>query len=307
MHEHDHSNEKTGALVLSVIINVLLTVAEIVGGILSGSLSLIADAVHNLSDAAALAVALIARKIGKKPADSHKTYGYQRAEIVGALINLTALIVIATYLFYEGVMRAINPEPIEGWTVIIVSVIALVVDLATVFLLSTVSKNSLNIKAALLHNLSDAAASVGVIIAGTAALLWQFYILDAVITFVISGYMLWQGVALLKKTAHILMTGVPEDLNLEEIHEALAKAKGVSDVHHLHVWQIDEHKRAAEAHVVCDVQDLNERENVKKSLKALLLERFKIGHSTLEFEIPGSCETGDCIDSGLSQEMAHSH
>ena len=159
-HQHDTENLGDGKLMAAVVINVLLTVAQVIGGIISGSLSLIADALHNLSDAASLGIAIIARKIGRRPADELKTFGYKRAEVIAALINLTTLIIIGVYLIYEALWRLAEPQEIAGWLVVIVASIALVVDVVTALLTYAQSKNSMNIKAAFLHNLSDALASL---------------------------------------------------------------------------------------------------------------------------------------------------
>ena len=160
-HSHHHKPEGNIALGFAIFINALLTIAQIVGGIISGSLSLIADALHNLSDAAALAIALFARKIGLKPADEDKSFGYQRAEVIAALINLTLLITVSSYLIYEAIWRVFLPEQISGWIIVIVAGGALVIDMITALITFRMSKNSMNMKAAFLHNLSDALASGG--------------------------------------------------------------------------------------------------------------------------------------------------
>lgn len=153
-HGHDHGADDLpdGRLITAVAVNVLLTVAQIIGGVVSGSLSLIADALHNLNDAASLALALVARKLGRRPADKLMTFGYGRAEVVAALTNLTTLVIVGLYLIYEAVARFLEPHPIDGWIVIWVAGIALVVDVVTAVMVHAGAKNSLNIKAAFLHN-----------------------------------------------------------------------------------------------------------------------------------------------------------
>lgn len=285
-HSHDHGTENMGdgKLIAAVGVNVLLTAAQVIGGVLSGSLSLIADALHNLSDAASLGIALFARKIGRKPADAHKTFGYKRAEVIAALINLTTLVIIGLYLIYEALWRFAEPQEIEGWTVVIVAGIALAVDVVTAVLTYTMSKNSMNIKAAFLHNVSDALASVGVIIAGTLILLYGWYWVDTLLTLVIAGYVLWQGFTMLPKTIHLLMEGTPEHLSIEEVIAAMEGVDGVKNVHHVHIWQLDEHHNALEAHVVSKATQMADIEATKTRLKQLLSDQFEIGHSTLEFE-----------------------
>ena len=285
-HGHDHGAENMGdgKLIAAVGVNILLTVAQVIGGVLSGSLSLIADALHNLSDAASLGIALFARKIGRKPADENKTFGYKRAEVIAALINLTTLVIVGLYLIYEALWRFAEPQAIEGWTVVIVAGIALVVDVVTAVLTYAMSKNSMNIKAAFLHNVSDALASVGVIIAGTLILLYGWYWVDTLLTLVIAGYVLWQGFTMLPKTIHLLMEGTPEHLSIQEVITAMEAVDGVSNVHHVHIWQLDEHHNALEAHVVSKANQLADVEAIKSSLKNMLSQKYDIGHSTLEFE-----------------------
>jgi len=292
-HHHHHDIEAMGdrRLIAAIVINMLLTLAQVVGGIISGSLSLIADALHNFSDAASLLIAWVARRIGRQPADRFKTFGYKRAEVIAALINLVTLVLVGLYLIYEAIWRIFEPQVIEGWTVIIVAGVALVIDVVTAILTYTMSRHSMNIRAAFLHNVSDALASVGVIVAGTTILLYEWYWMDTVLTLLIAGYVLYQAATMLPKTIHILMEGAPEGIVINEVIHAMENIEGVSNVHHVHIWQLDEHKNALEAHVVID--DFVDTETVKIALKAELEQRFNIGHSTLEFEIK-QCEKPCC-------------
>ena len=289
---HDHgvkdlSEKGEVRLWWAVGANLLLTLAQIVGGVISGSLSLVADALHNFSDAASLLIALVAIRIGRKRSDKYKTFGYKRAETVAALINLTSLIIIGTYLLYEGVMRFINPQPIAGWTVVIVAGIALAVDVFTAFLTYSQSKSSMNIKAAFLHNLSDALAYVGVIITGSLILLYGWVWTDAAMTMIISLYVLWQGFVALPDVIHLLMDGAPRDIDMNHIILKVESLKGVQDVHHVHVWQLDEHRNALEAHVV--IEDWVRIDELKSVIKKVLHDEFAIEHSTLEFELTNQC------------------
>lgn len=283
---HLHSDNSTMGerrLWCAVGANIFLTLAQIIGGIISGSLSLIADALHNFSDAASLFIALIAIRIGRKPPDKYKTFGYKRAETIAALINLTTLIIIGLYLSVEACKRFIYPVPIEGWTVVIVAAIALFVDIYTAFLTYRHSKKSMNIKAAFLHNVTDALASVGVIVAGTLILLFGWIWTDATITLLISGYVLYQGFIQLPKVIHVLMEGVPKNINIKDVIDALTIHNEVLDVHHVHIWQLDEQRNALEAHIV--INSLSDMDQLKSTLKSILKDKFSIEHSTLEFEV----------------------
>lgn len=292
---HSHSyNENTGdqRLTAAVVVNVVLTLAQVVGGILANSLSLIADALHNFSDAAALGIALFARKISRKPADHLKTFGYKRAELIAALINLTTLIIIGLYLIYEAIFRFIQPEPVAGWTVIIVAGIALLVDVVTAILTFSQSKHSLNIKAAFLHNVSDALSSVGVMIAGVLIIYYDWYWVDPLLTLLIAGYVLYQGFSLMPKTIHILMEGAPARINLDDLVTMMESLDQVESVHHVHVWQLDEHRNALEAHVVVSKQNLRDIESIKQKIKSVLSDHYGISHSTIEMEL----QHGPCSD-----------
>lgn len=270
----------------AVVVNFLLTIAQIVGGVLSGSLSLIADAIHNLSDAMSLAVAYAARRIARRPADKTRTFGFSRSEIIAALVNYTTLIIIGLYLIYEAVLRFFDPHPIAGWPVVIIASIALVVDLITVFLTYALSKESMNVRAAFLHNLADALGSVGVIIAGTLIILYDWNLIDPIITLLIAGYVLWHAFLEIGDPIRILMLGTPPDVDLGELLHELKAIDDVEDVHHVHAWMIDEHNSSLEAHVVIAEERQHKAEFIKHSIKRMLRERYDINHATLEIELP---------------------
>ncbi|QDU83351.1 Cadmium, cobalt and zinc/H(+)-K(+) antiporter [Planctomycetes bacterium Pla163] len=292
MHDHHEGDSSDSRLVVAVLVNVLLTIVQVVGGVVSGSLSLVADALHNLSDAGALIVALVARRIARRPPDRLRTFGYRRAEVIGALINLTTLVIVGIYLIYEAVARYFDPQPIDGWIVVWVAGGALVVDTVTAVLTFTLSRNNLNIRAAFVHNVSDALASVAVIVAGSLTILFGWSWADVVATLLISAYVLVQGVSMMRGVVRILMEGVPPDLSIEEVASALASLEGVAGVHHVHVWQFDEEHRAMEAHLVVP-GGASDFVPIKQAARTLLEERFRISHTTLELELPS--EEGACV------------
>lgn len=277
-HQHNHSGD--GKLGIAVLINVLLTIAQIVGGLLSGSLALIADALHNLSDAGAIFIAIIARKIGNKSANKTMTYGYKRAEIIAALINSTSLIVIGTYLIYEAIGKYFNPSPIDGWIVLWVAGIALLVDVATAVITYTAgAKDNINIRAAFIHNISDALASIVVIIAGLMIIYYQLYIFDVVATIGISIYVIYHGLSMVNKCTMIIMQATPESVNIIDLQRALEKIAGVESAAHIHVWQLDDKSIFMEAHMKLNTHD---HERVKTATREILKSDFGITHSTLE-------------------------
>jgi cobalt-zinc-cadmium efflux system protein len=289
-HEHGHHHLDPDAgdrrIAAAIGVNMLLTVAQVIGGILSGSLALIADAIHNFSDAISLIVAYGARRIARRPADATMTFGYGRAEVVAALVNYTTLTVIALYLVWEGVSRLMDPPEVEGWIVVILAGVALVVDAVTAALTWSMSKTSMNIRAAFLHNVADALSSVAVIVAGTLILLYDWRLIDPLVTLGISAYILWHVGREIFPVIRVLMLGSPHDLPREEVARALAETEGVTAVHHVHLWDIDERRRSVEAHVV--VERMERFPDVAARIKAMLEERFGIRHSTLQPELPGS-------------------
>lgn len=287
-HHHHHVDPDSGdrAVAAAVGVNVALTVAEIVGGILSGSVALIADAVHNLSDAASLGIAWFARRIARRPTDETMTFGYKRAELVAALINLTTLIVIGIYLIYEAVQRFFAPVEVIGWLMIWVSVFALIVDAVTAWLTYRLSKDSVNIRAAFLHNVADALGSVAVIITGLLIVWFGWTWADPLATLIIAGYILWMAYGEIRGVIRTLMLGTPPGIEPGAVLAAMETVKGVSDVHHLHIWQISERVVSLEAHLVTEAETLPQIAELKAAMRDMLHERFEITHVTLDTETP---------------------
>lgn len=283
---HHHVNPEAGdrRVVFAVAVNLVLTVAQVIGGIFSGSLALIADALHNFSDAISLIIAFGARKIARRPRDSSMTFGYGRIEVVAALINYTTLIVIGLYLLYEAAVRFIEPQPVAGWTVVIVAGIALLVDLATAMLTYTMSKTSVNIRAAFLHNVADALGSVAVIVAGVFILLYDWRLIDPIVTVMIAGYILWQSAREIGPVIRILMLGSPLDIETDAVLETVTAIEGVENIHHAHFWQMDEHRAALDAHIVIKAGKWHEADAIKALVKRALCDRYGIDHTTLELE-----------------------
>ena len=244
-HNHVHADESMSdrRLVFSLLLNLLLTVIEVIAGAWAGSLALIADAVHNLGDCGSFVIAIVARRIGRRPSDERRTFGYRRAEIIGALINLTVLVVTSIYLLGEAVERLFREHDVDGQIMIVVAGVALLVNLATVALLHALLRGNMNVRAAYLHNLSDSFSSFGVVLAGVAIVFFGATWVDSAMTILVSAYVLKQSVPDIRRSIHILMEGAPADVNSEELVEAMQSVAGVGEVHHLHVWELDEHRR----------------------------------------------------------------
>ena len=285
-HGHAHIDPASGdkRVAIAIWANGLLTIAQVVGGIFAGSLALIADALHNFSDMASLAIAFAARKIARRPADARMTFGYGRIEIVAALINYTTLIIVGVYLIYEGGMRMIDPPEVRGWWVVILGAVALVIDTLTALLTYSMQKGSVNIRALFLHNLSDALASVAVIVGGALIILYDIRWVDPAITILIALYILYLAVTEIGGPVRTLMLGSPSDLDCADVIDAIRDTDGVADVHHVHLWQMQEHEVGLDCHVVLTEEAWADIEAVKAKMKSMLWDRFEISHSSLEFE-----------------------
>ncbi len=297
-HHHHHPHDAGSApgrpggerrLVFSIVLNLLITVAEVVGGVLAGSLALLSDALHNFSDTTSLGISLAARRIAGRAATHEKTFGYKRAEIIGAFVNLVTLLLIAFYLIKEAVERFLDPQPVDGAVMLAVALVGLLANVLTALLLFREARGSLNIRSAFLHIVADAVSSVGVVLGGVLILVYDVYLVDPILTLLISLYILYHSYQMLRQTVDILMEGTPRHLNLDEVVASVQAIDRVLEMHHLHVWQLDEHETALEAHIVIDRRDLEDLEALKSAVKQRLHDAFGIHHSTLEFEV-APCE-----------------
>lgn len=277
-HHHEISEKTVSYLLISFIINMLLSVVEIIGGILAGSIALIGDALHNTSDAFSILIAVVAFKIGHRKAEGRYTYGFRRAEIIGGFVNLILLFIAGIYLAVEGIEKLIFPQPIDGWIIIWVSVVALIIDAATAKLSHHGSEHNTNLRMVFLHNLADALGSLGVIVSGLCAVYLGINRVDGIIALLISAYMIYQSVMAFPKVVAILMNAAPEGMDLERIKHELKKISGVKDIHHLHVWCISEDAVSAECHIIADDTD------IISDVTQLLNNKFGIGHCNIQIE-----------------------
>lgn len=300
-HHHDHSDNSAVKLWFSIFFNLVITIAEIVGGILSNSLALLSDAIHNLNDTASLGIALYAQKVSKRNANDDKTFGYKRAQIIGAFVNLITLVIVALFLIKEGVERFFDPQTIDGYTMFWVAIIGLAGNLITAILLFKDAKESLNIRSAFIHIISDALSSVGVIIGGWLILKYNWYIVDTILTVMIGTYILWHSYHMLRLTINILMESKPDHIDLEKLKNEIEQIDHVCGAHHVHVWRLDENSTLLESHVVIEKDDLIRMEEIKSAVKKMLHDKFHISHSTLEFEFE------PCNDHHHGAEHVHIH
>lgn len=290
-------------VVAAIWANGLLTFAQVAGGIYAGSLALVADALHNFSDMAALVIALAARKIARRPANLKMPFGYGRIEVVAALINYTTLIVIGLYLIYEGGMRIFEPQEVAGWTVVIVGAVALIVDLATAALTYSMQKGSVNIRAMFLHNLSDALASIAVVAVGIIVILYDVKWVDPVVTICIAIYILYVAFSEIGTPVRTLMLASPPGISYEELIDVIGNMEGVVELHNVHLWQLSENASAFDAHIVLAREAWMGVEVIRKEIKNVLRGRFEISHSTLEFECYDRDSPCEYSTLGISEGM----
>ena len=281
-HEHHHNHEINNKtivyLIWSFLINILLSLVELIAGILGQSVALIGDALHNTSDAFSILIAILAYKIGLKKSNAQYTFSFKRAEIIGAFVNLILLFISALYLVVEGIEKIISPQNIDGKLIICVSIIALIIDGITAKLSHHESHHNSNMKMLFLHNLADALGSIGVIISGLCVIYFNWYFVDGIIALMIAGYMMFHSIVAFPKIVKILMNATPENIDINKIKKKLLKIKNVSDVHHNHVWNIDEHHISLECHIV------SEDINVITKAQKLLAKDFEIKHSNIQLE-----------------------
>jgi cobalt-zinc-cadmium efflux system protein len=294
-HAHHHGELKGRNLLISIFLNILITAAQVVGGIVSGSLALLSDALHNFSDVLSLVVSYIANRLAKKQASLHKTFGYKRAEILAAFVNASTLIIVAVLLIIEAIKRFQNPQEIESNLVIWLSFLGIVANGLSVLLLKKDAEANMNMKSAYLHLFTDMLASIAVLVGGLLMKYYQVFWVDSILTLVIALYLIWVGIDLLKTSTKVLMLFTPESIPIQEIVGEIQKNKSIKNVHHIHVWQLNEDEVHFEAHV--DFEEditLTQFDVILTEIEALLFYKFKINHVNIQPEF-GKCDAKDVI------------
>ncbi|MDG1393454.1 MAG: cation diffusion facilitator family transporter [Flavobacteriaceae bacterium] len=283
---HNHSaNHKDRNLLISILLNSTITIAQIIGGFLSGSLALLSDALHNLTDVLSLVISYIASILSKKKATNTRTFGYKRAEIIAAFINASSLIVIAIYLVFEAVNRFFNPQKIEAELVIWLSILGILFNGLSVLLLKKDSANNINIRSAYIHLLTDMLASIAVLIGGLLMKFYQVFWVDAALTVAIAVYLIIVGFSLLKESFNILMLFTPKEIRIEDVVKEVIKIEVINNIHHIHIWQLNESEIHLEAHIDFNYDlKFSEFNIILKLLESSLYEKFKINHFNIQPE-----------------------
>lgn len=294
-HAHTHPDLKGRNLLISILLNIIITVGQVIGGLLSGSLSLLSDALHNFSDVLSLIVSYVATVLSKKEASTNKTFGYKRAEIIAAFVNAASLMVVAVILIKEAIERFLNPQEIESTLVIWLSLIAIVGNGFSVLLLKKDAKSNMNMKSAYLHLLTDMMASVAVFIGGLLMLYFEWYWVDPTLTLVIAIYLIYMGYDLLKNSTRVLMLFTPNSIQVQHIVEVIKKMKYIKNVHHVHIWRLNEDEVHLEAHIdfTEDIR-LSQFDMILEDIEEELFHNHGINHVNIQPEF-GKCDNKQII------------
>lgn len=299
MHDHAPAPGVRGAsnrrlLATSLAITSVVMIVQIVGAVLSGSLALLADAVHMFTDAAALVIALIASAVAARPANDRRTFGYQRAEVFGALVNGIILIVLAVGVAVEGIRRLIDPGEVEvaGGLMLVVAVIGLVANAVAMWLLSSAQRRSINVRGAYIEVLGDLIGSAAVIVAAIVIVTTGWLQADAVASLFIAAMIVPRAIGLLREVVSVLAESAPKGTHVQEIREHILQTPGVVDVHDVHVWQLTRGAPVFTAHVVVDDDVLRDGEapELLSRLQSCLSQHFDVEHSTFQLEPAGHVE-----------------
>jgi len=296
-HEHDHDDghghlhEATEGnlrrVLIALVVTGLFMIVEVIGGILSGSLALLADAGHMLTDTMALALAAVAFRVSKRPADGRLTYGYQRFQILAAFVNGMSLLLIVGWILVEAVQRFIAPREVLGETMLLVAAAGLVVNIISFAVLHSGDQDNLNIRGAALHVAGDLLGSVAAIVAAIVIIYTGWMAIDPILSVAVAALILKSAWALVRRSAHVLLEGAPDWLNVAEMQERIvADVPGVAEIHHVHVWGLTPQQLMLTMHLSLTGK-VGSQAEIVRDVKALLQREYSIGHSTIEVEIDG--------------------
>lgn len=300
-HEHSHAvvtEENAKKLTIALSLTITFLIVEVIAGFITQSLALLSDAAHMFTDAAALAIALAAIKVAKRPADDKRTFGYQRFEILAALFNASMLFVVAVYILFEAYQRFTHPPEIQSVGMMIVAVIGLIINLISMKILVSSAQDSLNVKGAYLEVLSDALGSVGVIVGAVIIYFTQWYWVDTIIAVLIGFWVLPRTWILLKQSINILLEGVPEEIDIEKLRQDLLALDGVESIHQLKVWAITSKNVHLTVHLFAPHADRNQ---LYRNAYEMLSHQHGISEITLQIE------ENECVVHEHEHDTTHDH
>ena len=312
MSTHQHSNHHNAEaswgkrLVVSMIMNLIIPIVQIYGGIIAGSMALISDALHNLSDFISLIINYAALVIGKRSPTHKHTFGFKRVEIFATLISVALLYGAAFYIAFEAWHRFREPQPIAGQFVIWVALFGFTGNIISALMLHAGSKENLNMKSAFLHMLTDAFTSLGVVALGIVWLFKPCYWLDPLFSWIVVAMILYSGWGLLKDSILVLMNATPHGIDLQEIQKELEAIDGIKEIHDLHVWNPAAESIALAVHITVPDQMLGKVDELAQEVRSILSQKFKIDHPTLQFE-SNTCNNGQLLCSIAENGDKHHH
>ena len=295
-HHHHHHNVSGKNLFITIILNLFITIAQVIGGILSGSLALLSDALHNFSDVLALIIAYVANRLSHREGTSSKTFGYKRAEIIAALFNTSVLMSIAFILIYESINKLLHPQAVDSLLVVWLGVLSIFLNALSVLLVKDDSHHNMNMKAAYLHLLTDMVTSVVVVIGGLLMYFFHIFWLDPLVSIIIAVYLIAASWRLIKSSISVLMQFAPAGIEMDEVTQKIMQTQNqIINVHHIHLWQLDDNMIHFEAHL--DFQEnitLQECDSIIDFLEKMLEKDFGITHTTFQCEY-NRCERKESI------------
>lgn len=307
-HHHHHSSGiplTTGTrLLITLVLNFVIPTIQIMGGILSNSIALISDAVHNFSDFIALFISYIALQISRKGASTRLSFGYQRAEIIGALLNVVILTCAVIFIISEAIQRLYHPEPVSGLLVMVMAGVGILGNGFSAALLFRDARHNLNIKGAFLHMLGDFFTSLVVLINGAVLMLKPWYWLDPLLSFLIAAFILKNCWFVIKEAISILMNATPRGLDLSAVQQFLESRSDIVSAHYLHAWNIGNNGTAFSCHLTVSDQLISETEVLSEKIRYHLFHTFGIDHPILQFETTPCGETTLLCEVSRSEQGA---
>ena len=294
-HAHSHQIHLQKKFKFAVLVTFCVFLGELIGGIWSGSLALLSDAVHMMSDTLSLLISWLAIYLSTRPATASRTYGYHRAEVFAALVNGVTLIGISGWIFYEAYQRYMSPTEIKVTGMFIVACLGFVANLLILWQLHGESHGNLNVRSAMVHVIGDTLSSVAVVIGGAIIYWTGWYPVDAVLSFLIGGIILLGAVNVTREAVHILLENSPRDADAQTVAEHLCGLDAVKDVHDMHIWSLCSNYCALSAHIVVDERTPLTSDRILEQLNAELQEHFGISHSTLQLEQVACAQAGNLL------------
>ena len=284
-HHHRHHEVSGKNLFITIVLNIIITLSQVVGGIYSGSLALLSDAMHNLSDVVALFIAYFANRLAQQPSNESRTFGYKRAEILATLFNASILMGIAVFLIVEAFHKFYHPEIVDSVWVIGLGLLSIVLNALSVLLIKEDAADNMNMKAAYLHLLTDVMTSIAVVGGGLLMYFFGLFWIDPLVSALIAIYLIWASFGLVKESSAILMQFVPHSINIQEIAAFAEQNEAIKNLHHIHIWRLNDKKIHLEAHLDFHEDILLSQANaITKELAQKLHDTFQIEHATFQCE-----------------------